>query len=130
MVREHSKGTKLEVFSGREAALNLIIFLILYPEGKLLASYDIYREVHATRGFRRKKRQNIDRRLKALFEQHWLEIEGTRPIRPHFSLAPLYKLSVRGRAALEVSKKDFNILLQTGPEDQLHELIDALKMYP
>jgi len=60
------RGIKLKVFSGREAALNFIIFLILYPEGKLLASYDIYREVHATRGFRRRGKQNVDRRVKAL----------------------------------------------------------------
>ena len=41
MTRKRAKGTELKVFSGREAALNFVIFLLLYPEGKLLASYDI-----------------------------------------------------------------------------------------
>jgi hypothetical protein len=118
------------VFSGREAALNFVIFLVLYPEGKLLASYDIFREIRVVKGFRHKGRQNIDRRLKALFKQRWLEVGGTRPIRAHFSVTPLYKLSVRGRAALELSKKDLNVFLQIAPEDQLQKLIDALKMYP
>ncbi len=130
MTRKRCKGTELKVFSGREAALNFVIFLVLCPEGKLLASYDIFREVRAIKGFRRKGRQNIDRRLKALFKQRWLELEGTRTIRAHFSVSPLYKLSVRGRAALELRKKDLNVFLQTAPEDQLQKTIDALKMYP
>ena len=130
MVSEHRKGTKLEVFSGRQAKLNFVIFLVLYPEGKRLASYDISKEVRTIRGFKRKGKQNIARRVKALSSQYWLEIEGTRPIRPHFSLTPLYKLSVRGKAALELNKKELNIFLQTAPEDNLRKLIDALKTYP
>jgi hypothetical protein len=124
------RGIKLEVFSGRQARLNCIIFLILYPEEKRLASYDIFKEVRATKGFRHKGKQNVDRRVKALFRQHWLDTEGTRLIRPHFSLSPLYKLSLRGRAALELSKKNPNVFLQNAPEDQLQALITALKMYP
>ncbi|MCW3983631.1 MAG: hypothetical protein NWE96_06500 [Candidatus Bathyarchaeota archaeon] len=127
MVREHSKCTKLEVFSGRQAKLNFVIFLILYPEGKLLASYDIYREVHATRGFRRRGKQNVDRRVKALFQQGWLEDEGTRETKPHF-LSTLYKLSERGRAALEL-RRDLNLFLETAPKDQLKKVVDAFKMY-
>lgn len=130
MTQKKCKGTELKVFSGREAALNFVIFLVLYPEGKLLASYDIFREVKAIKGFRRKGRQNIDRRLKALFKQRWIEVGGTRTIRAQFSVSPLYGLSVRGRAAFELRKKDLNVFLQTAPEDQLQKLIDALKMYP
>ena len=128
MVREEGKGTSLKVFSGKEASLNILIFLILSPEGKLLASYDIFKEVRNTKGFRNIGKPNVDRRVKALHKQHWLETEGTRPSRPHF-LSPLYKLSVRGRAALELSKKDMNFLLQTAPEDQLQKLIETLRMY-
>lgn len=124
------QGVKLEVFSGRQARLKCIIFLILYPQEKRLASYDIFKEGRATKGFRHKGKQNVDRRVKALFKQHWLETEGTRRIRPHFSLSPLYKLSVRGRAALELSKKDPNVFLQNAPEDQLQALITTLRMYP
>jgi DNA-binding PadR family transcriptional regulator len=125
--RKKYRGTKLKVFSGREAALNFIIFLILDPEGKLLASYDIYREVHATKGFRRKGKQNVNRRVKALFRQGWLETEGTRETKPHF-LSPLYKLSEKGRAALEL-RRDLNLFLETAPKDQLKKVVDAFKMY-
>ena len=127
-MRSDYRGIKLDVFSGRQARLNCIIFLILYPEKKRLASYDIFKEVRATKGFRHKGKQNVDRRVKALYKQHWLEIEGARLSKPHF-LSPLYKLSVRGRAALELSKKDLDSFLLTAPEDQLQKLVEALKMY-
>ena len=127
MAKTGGKGTKLKVFSGREARLNLLIFLILAPEGKLLASYDIYREVHATRGFRRRGKQNVDRRVKALFLQGWLEAEGTRETQPHF-LSALYKLSEKARAALEL-RRDLNLFLETAPKDQLRNVTDAFKMY-
>ena len=128
MAPNKRKGTPLKVFSGKEASLNLVIFLILYPEGKILASYDVFKEVRATKGFRNIGKQNIDRRVKALHKQHWLEIEGVRSAKAHF-ISPLYKLSVRGRAALELSKKDMNHFLQTAPEDQLQKLIETLRMY-
>jgi hypothetical protein len=115
------------VFSGREAKLNHLIFLILSPEGKLLASYDIYREVHATKGFRGRGKQNVDRRAKVLFEQGWLETHGTLETKPHF-ISPLYKLSERGRAAFELSR-DLNLFLNTAPKDQLKEVADAFRMY-
>jgi hypothetical protein len=80
VTRKRAKGTELKVFSGREAALNFVIFLVLCPEGKLLASYDVFREVRAIKGFRRKGRQNIDRRLKALSKQRWIDVGGTMTI--------------------------------------------------
>ena len=121
------RGTKLKVFSGREAKLNFLIFLILSSEGKLLASYDIYREVHATRGFRGKGKQNVDRRVKVLFLQGYLETEGTRETKPHF-ISPLYKLSDKGRVALELSR-DLNLFLNTAPKDQLKRVADDFRMY-
>jgi hypothetical protein len=127
LAKTSGKGTKLKVFSGREAKLNLLIFLILSPEGKLLASYDIYREVHATKGFRRRGKQNVDRRVKVLFLQGWLETEGMRETKPHF-LSPLYMLSEKGRAALELSR-DLNLFLKTAPKDQLKNVADAFRMY-
>jgi molecular chaperone DnaK (HSP70) len=127
MAGRQSKGAKLKVFSGREAKLNLLIFLILSQEGKLLASYDIYREVHATKGFKRRGKQNVDRRVKALFLQAWLETEGTRETKPHF-LSPLYKLSEKAKAALEL-RRDLNLFLETAPKDQLKGVADAFKMY-
>ena len=55
------------------------------------------------------------------------KVEGIRETKPHF-LSPLYKLSERGRAALELSR-DLNLFLKTAPKDQLKEVADAFRMY-
>jgi hypothetical protein len=128
MARKKAKGTKLRVFSGREAILNRVIFMILFTK-KLLPSYGMYLEIRGIKGFRHIKRQNVDRRMKALYQQHWLEINGVRPAKAHF-LSPLYQLSTRAVAALELSKRDLNDFLQTAPEDKLQKLIDALSTCP
>jgi hypothetical protein len=84
MARKKTIGTKLQVFSGKEAWLNRVIFLILYPD-KLLTSYEMYKEIRKIKGFRHIKRQNVDRGMKALHKQHLLKISGTKPARAHFS---------------------------------------------
>ncbi len=126
MTRKRAKGTELAVFSGRQARLNLIIFLIL-SLNKLLTSYDIYLKIRAIKGYRHIKRQSVDRRVKALCQQGWLKKEGIRPAKAHF-LSPLYKLSIRAQAALVLSKKDLNGFLQIAPESNLQMLIDALEI--
>jgi hypothetical protein len=126
VVREQIKTTKLGVLSGRQAKLNHIIFLVLYPK-KLLTSYDIYLEIRGIKGYRHVKRQSVDRRIKALCLQGWLQKEGIRLAKAHFS-SPLYKLSIRAQAALVLSKKNLNDFLQTAPETNLQMLIDALSI--
>jgi hypothetical protein len=127
VVREQSEGTKLEVFSGRQAKLNLIIFLILYSK-KLLTSYDMYSEIRSIKGYRHTKRQSIDRRVKALHQQGWLKKDGIRPAKAHFP-SPLYKLSIRAQAAIVLSKKDLNDFLQTAPESNIQIFVDSLSIY-
>jgi len=124
MGRKRGKGTELAVFSGRQAKLNLIIFLIL-SSNKLLTSYDIYLKIRGIKGYRHTKRQSVDRRVKALCQQGWLQKGGIRPAKAHF-LSPLYKLSIRAQAALVLSKKDLDCFLQTAPETNLQMLIDTL----
>ena len=120
------KSTRLKVFSGKEAWLNHIIFLLLYPD-KRSTSYEMYKEIRNIKGYRHVKRQSVDRRMKALLAQRWLKINGTKPAKAHF-LKPLYQLSVRAEAALELGKKDLDILLQTASKEQLQKLIEALRM--
>ena len=51
MMRKLGKGTELKVFSGREAKLNCIIFMILDSKN-LLRSYDMYLEIRRIKGYR------------------------------------------------------------------------------
>jgi hypothetical protein len=126
VTRKRAKGTELAVFSGRQAKLNLIIFLVL-SSNKVLTSYDMYLKIRAIKGYRNIKRQSVDRRVKALCQQGWLKKEGIRPAKAHF-LSPLYKLNIRAQAALALSKKDLNVFLQTAPENNLQILVEALEI--
>jgi hypothetical protein len=126
MTRNKGKGTRLKVFSGREASLNRVIFLILYSK-KLLTSYDTYLEIRGIKGYRHTKRQCVDRRMKALYQQGWLEKKGIRPAKAHFP-SPLYILSIRAQAAIAISKKDLDVFIQTAPEQQLQKLIEAFSV--
>jgi len=125
VAKSTSGGIKLEVFSGKQAKLNRIIFLVLLCKG-VLTSYETYKEIRSIKGCRHVNRQNVDRRMKALYEQGWLEVTGTKLAKAHFQ-QPLYKLGDSAEAALELSKKDFNISLKTSSNDELRKLIEALR---
>ena len=83
MTRKRIKGTELDVFSGREAKLNRVIFIVLDSKN-LLTSYDMYLEIRRIKGFRHVKRQTVDRRMKALCEQGWIVKYGVRPAKSSF----------------------------------------------
>ena len=76
MTRKICKGTELKVFSGREARLNRITFLVLSSKSPL-TSYDIYLGIRRIKGFRHVKWRSIDRRIKALYAQGWIIKCGT-----------------------------------------------------
>ena len=127
MTRNKGKGTKLKVFSGREASLNRVIFLILDSK-KLLTTYDMYLEIRRIKGYRHTKRQSVDRRMKALYQQGWLERKGIRPAKAHFP-SPLYALSIRAQVALALNRTDLNVFIQIAPENDLQIFVDVLTVY-
>jgi hypothetical protein len=89
------------VFSDTAGPFNRLLFEIL--RSKALASYDIYLEVRRVKGFKHKKYQAVDRRLKKLYEEGWLIIDGTKKTKPGTE-APIYRLSSNGPTALEMDK--------------------------
>lgn len=127
MVRKRGKGTELKVFSGREAKLNRVIFMILDSK-KPLTSYDMYLEIRRIKGFRHTKWQSVDRRMKALCTQHWIVKDGARPAKAYF-LSPLYTLSIRAQAALTLNKTDLNVFIQIAPENDLQIFVEVLSVY-
>ena len=128
MAKSTGGGIKLEVFSGKQAKLNRIIFLVLRCKS-VLTSYETYKEIRSIKGFRHVNRQNIDRRMKELHKEGYLEVIGTKPAKAHFQ-QPLYRLGNSAKAALELSKKDWNLTLKKSPKEELRELIDLLRLLP
>ncbi len=127
MTRKRCKSTELDVFSGREAKLNRVIFVILNSKSPL-TSYDMYLEIRRIKGFRHTKRQSVDRRMKVLYAQGWIVKYGVRPAKAHF-LSPLYALSIRAQAALALNKIDLNLFVQIAKETDLEIVVDVFSVY-
>jgi DNA-binding PadR family transcriptional regulator len=119
-----TKDTPLKVFSGKEATLNHLIFLILLK--KSMISYDIWLTIRATKGFRHKPYKTVCRRIRALHQQNWLTITGTRATKP-LGTSPLYTLTLKAKVALKLREKTLDEYLQTAPEQQLSKLLEALE---
>lgn len=111
------KNTRLSLFKGREARLNRVIFMILDAK-KLVTSYDMFLETRRIKGFRHTKYSSVDRRMKALQQQHWISRKGTRRTKPG-SDSPFYELSSRGQTAIEIDKVNLNDFLKNAKEELL-----------
>jgi hypothetical protein len=111
------KNTRLSVFKGREARLNRVIFMILDAK-KLVTSYDMFLKIRRIKGFRHTKYSSVDRRMKALQQQHWITRKGTRRTKPG-SDSPFYELSSQGQTAIEIDKVNMNDFLKNAKEELL-----------
>jgi len=123
MARKKRKGTELSVFSGREESLNRVIFLILRSK-KLLASYDVYKEIRGMKSFRHIDSRTVYRRMDELENQSWIRQKGTRPAQPGWDSA-LYELTLRGKAALKLDEKSIDDFLRKATDEQLLRFIDS-----
>ena len=81
-------------FVGKSADLNIMIFELLYAK-KYLTSYETYQELHRIKGFRHVKNQVVDRRMKNLRLEHWINEVGTK-INKLGENSPIFELSKRG----------------------------------
>jgi hypothetical protein len=81
MVGEHTKSIGLPVFRGTKAKLNRTILEVLRAK-KHLASYDTYLEIRRIKGHRHYKYQAVDRRMKKLYDEHWILKNGTKRTQP------------------------------------------------
>lgn len=124
MARKKSKGTPLKVFSGKEATLNRIILLILFS-GQLLTKYDLFLIIRGTKGFRCKDVRTIYRRVDILEKDGWITKEGEKRTRPGWP-SELYKITLKGKAALKLDQKSIETFLEIATDEQLAELIDLL----
>lgn len=116
------KGTRLKVFSGKEASLNRVILLILQSK-KPLAKYDVFLEIRNIKGFKHEDSKTVYRRIDALNKEGWICQKGTRPAKVQGE-SILYELSLKGKAALKLDEKSIEEFLKTATHDQLTEFID------
>jgi len=122
LTRGKVRGTKVKVFSGKEARLNRVILLILLSK-KLLVKYDVYLEVRKIKGFKHKDSKTVYRRVEALDQGGWIAQEGKRPGKVQGESA-LFGLTLKGRAALLLDGKSIEEFLETAASEQLIKFID------
>jgi DNA-binding PadR family transcriptional regulator len=122
LARKKCKGTRLRVFSGKEARLNRVILKILEWKSPLI-TYDVWRQLKATKGFRGIDSKTVYRRIKALELEGWIVKKGTRPGKVQGE-AVLYELTLKGKVALRLDEKSMEEFLKTAIDQQLVKFID------
>jgi DNA-binding PadR family transcriptional regulator len=123
LARKKSKGTPLRVFSGKEESLNRVMLNILKQKGALIP-YDVWLIVKGIKGFRHTDTKTVYRRMDALEWQGWIAKVGNRPTQPGWP-SELYKITLRGRAALKLDEKSIEDFLKTATDEQLLKFIDS-----
>ena len=124
MERSKRNCGRISVFKGREAKLNFAIFHILALKGPLTI-YDIRKEVRKVRLLRRKLYPVINRRVRILEQQGYVEKSGTRKTLAG-STATLYHLTPRAYLAILLNQTNLDKLVQKADETTILELLAAL----
>ena len=124
MARRKDKTGKISVFKGREAKLNRAIFQILALKGPLVI-YDICKLVKKQKLLRRKWYSVINRRVRVLEQQNYVEKTGTRKTLAGFTVA-LFQLTSKGYLGMLLDQTDIDSLLEKADEATVLELLATL----
>ena len=124
MTANKSKGTPLQVFSGKEEALNRLILLILHASKQPLIKYDVALKVRQVKKSRHMDKNIVFRRMDALRKINMIDIVGERPTQPGWA-SELYAITERGKTALKLDKRNIEEFLLTADYEELHKFNDA-----
>lgn len=122
MAESTSGGTKLKVFSGKQAKLNRVILQIFFLKGPLI-SYDVCRFVVMIKDFGQTERKTVYDRVDALALEGYIIQRGTRATQPGWP-SELFELTRKGKAALKADKKSMDRFLATATEEELQKFLD------
>jgi hypothetical protein len=120
-------GSKLSVFKGREAKLNRAILLVLFQNGPLVV-YDITKEVKKRKGFRFTKYTNVNRRVRALTQQGYLESVGSRDTQSG-SQGTLYQPTIRAKVAFYLNEISPDQFIKEATDEALTTELAALALF-
>jgi DNA-binding PadR family transcriptional regulator len=122
VTRDANQGTRLEVFSGKEADLNRVLLRTFEMKSPLIA-YDAWHLIRAVKSFKRVDSKTAYRRMAALEQEGLIAEKGAR-LGKRGGEKTLYKLTLRGKAALKLDKKSINNFLRTATDEQLAKFLD------
>lgn len=117
---------RISVFKGRKARLNKAIFWILATKGPLII-YDIWREVRTQKDFAYIHYNVVNRRVRALEEQGYIEKDGERKTKTGF-VVPLYQLTARTYLAILVNRTNLNDFIKKASDAGVLTALAALTL--
>ena len=115
---------RLSIFKGREAKLNYAVFQVLSLKGPQTI-YEIFKEVKAQKGLKPTKYTNVNRRVRVLEKDGYIEKAGTRKTQAGFQ-ATLYRLTARAYLAILLNKVNFDNFIQKASEQDIIAMLAAL----
>jgi DNA-binding Lrp family transcriptional regulator len=127
MARKKSKGTELSVFKGREAKLNRAILIILVKNSPQII-YDIAKAIRQQKGLTNTKYTNVNRRVKALEKQGFLEKAGCRYTQPGAQGA-LFQATTRAYVALLLNQINSDRFVKEADENTLMAELATLTLF-
>jgi len=122
--RKKSKYAELRVFKGRETKLNHAI-LITITKNSPQTIYDIAKTVRKQKGLTNTKYTNVNRRVKALEKQGFLEKAGYRHAIQGIQVT-LFQPTTRAYVALFLNQLDLDIFVKEADESTL--IIELAKL--
>jgi DNA-binding PadR family transcriptional regulator len=115
---------RIAVFKGRDARLNKAIFWILAQQSPLTI-YDIWRKLRAQRNFTYIPYNTVNRRVRALEKQGYVEKDGERRTKTGF-LVLLYQLTARAYLAVLLDGTNLEDFIEKASETRVLTALAAL----
>jgi len=125
--RKRKRG-RLSVFKGREAKLNLAIFLILALKGPLTI-YDIHKEAKTRKRLRHVRYPSVLKRIRALEEPGYVKKIGARKTKAGFK-ASIYGLTAKAQLAVLLNSINLDEFLTKVDETTASAILATIKKKP
>jgi DNA-binding PadR family transcriptional regulator len=114
---------RISIFKGREARLNKAILWILAVESPLTI-YDAWKKLRHQRDFAYIRYHIVNRRVKALEKQGFIERVGEKRTKTGF-VAAFYKLAARAYLAMLLDQTDLDDFIEKVSEDIILSVLAA-----
>jgi hypothetical protein len=126
-VKGNDNESGLSLFKGREAKLNRAILIVLLQCGPLVI-YDITKEIKKRKRVRGVKYTNVNRRVRALVEQGYLESVGSRETQSGVQ-GTLYSPTIRAKVAFYLNQISPDQFVKEANDEALTTELAALALF-
>jgi len=114
---------RISVFKGREARLNKAIFQTLAQHSPMTI-YDVWQKLRHQRDFAYIRYHIVNRRVRALEKQGFIERVGERRTKTGFAAA-FYRLAARAHLAMVLDKISLDDFIEKASEDIVLNVLAA-----